>query len=94
MSLFEDKSIGDKCNDGIYLEIKRQLDEMMDNWKPSSPTSIFWGIDDGKEVHRISDIVLQFVWRKLGKKLPDLTRRSLDDDFNIMEYKQGNEDNQ
>ena len=30
---------------------------------------------------------MQFIWRKLGLKIPGYTRQVLDKDFNILEYK-------
>ena len=43
-----------------------------------------------KLIKDTSKIVLQFVWRKLGLKMPEYTRRVLDDDFNLLEFKNEN----
>jgi hypothetical protein len=40
-----------------------------------------------KLIKDTSKIVMQFIWRKLGLKIPDYARRVLDNDFNIMEFK-------
>jgi hypothetical protein len=52
---------------------------------------IVW--DDPKRTKLIKDtskIVLQFVWRKLGLKMPEYTRQMLDENFDILEFKNEN----
>ena len=44
--------------------------------------------DRTKLIKDTSRLVLQFVWRKLGLKIPEYARQVLDKDFNIMELKQ------
>ena len=97
MSVFDQNSPQENSEELLYQAIKEELKPLLDKWdrkcgKPpidSGEYDIIW-MDENrtKLIKETSKIVLQFVWRKLGLKIPEYTRQVLDKDFNIMELKQ------
>lgn len=89
MSVFDQNSPKENCEEVLYQEIKEELKPILEEWDNKMGRINTGGVYF-VDPHRIklikdtSDIVLQFVWKKLGWKMPDYSRRILDDDYNVM----------
>ena len=95
MSIFDQNSPQENSEELLYQSIKDELKPILEEWDKKNgifgDTGIY--LTDPirtKLINDTSKIVMQFIWRKLGLKMPDYTRRVLDKDFNILEYKQEN----
>lgn len=93
MSIFDQNSPQENSEELLYQAIKDELKPILAEWDQMKGLEdgggkIVW--EDPKRTKLIKDtskIVLQFVWRKLGLKMPNYTRQVLDNDYNILEYK-------
>lgn len=83
MSVFDQNNPQENSEELLYQVIKEELKPVLDKWFEKStldPT-----LTQRAMIKETSKIVMQFIWRKLGMKIPDYTRRVLDENFNIME---------
>ena len=96
MSIFDQNNPQENSEELLYQAIKEELKPILEKWdkKCGTDTKTMGGFtiqwDDPertKLIKETSKIVLQFVWMKLGLKLPEYTRRMLDENFDIMELK-------
>ena len=92
MSIFDQNSPQENSEELLYQAIKDELKPILEAWDKKNgvfgDTGVF--ITDPNRTKLIEDtskIVMQFIWRKLGLKIPEYTRQVLDKDFNILEYK-------
>ena len=93
MSIFDQNNPQENSEELLYQAIKDELKPILAEWDQMKGLEdgggqIVW--DDPKRTKLIKDtskIVMQFIWRKLGLKMPDYTRQVLDNDYNILEYK-------
>ena len=97
MSVFDQNSPKENSDELLYEIIKEELKPILEKYdercgRTLSGSSVITLSDANrtKIIKEISKIVMQFVWKKLGMKMPDYTRRVLDDDFNILELKKEN----
>ena len=93
MSIFDQHNNQENSEELLYQAIKEELKPLLEEWDKkcgqiSGSGVTFMDPDRTKLIKNTSKIVLQFVWRKLGLKIPDYTRQVLDNDFNLMELKQ------
>jgi hypothetical protein len=93
MSIFDQHNNQENSEELLYQAIKEELKPLLEEWDKkcrqlSGSGTTFMDPDRTKLIKNTSKIVLQFVWRKLGLKIPDYTRQVLDNDFNLMELKQ------
>lgn len=93
MSIFDQNSPKENSEELLYQAIKDELKPVLEEWDKKN--GMVFGTDmiyrDPSRTKLIKDtskIVMQFIWRKLGLKIPDYTRRVLDDEYNLMEFKQ------
>ncbi len=91
MSIFNQNSPREDSEELLYQAIKDELKPILEEWDRKSGL-----LDDNdrisfsdpnrtKLIKDTSKIVMQFIWRKLGWKIPDYTRQLLDSEYNIME---------
>ena len=92
MSIFDQNSPQENSEELLYQAIKDELKPILEAWDKKNgvfgDTGVF--ITDPNRTKLIKDtskIVMQFIWRKLGLKMPDYTRQVLDNNYNILEYK-------
>ena len=92
MSIFDQNNPQENSEELLYQAIKEELKPILDKWDEKcgvigdSGVS-FMNPNRTKLIKETSKIVMQFIWRKLGLKMPDYTRQVLDNDYNILEYK-------
>ena len=95
MSVFDQNNPQENSEELLYQAIKEELKPILEEWdrkngefgvdlKTGQPIS-YEDPNRMKLIKETSKIVMQFIWRKLGLKMPDYTRRVLDENFNIME---------
>lgn len=92
MSIFDQNSPQENSEELLYQVIKDELKPILEAWDKKSGTLngtdiVFQDSNRTKLIKDTSKIVMQFIWRKLGLKMPDYTRQVLDNDYNILEYK-------
>ena len=94
MSIFDQNSPQENSEELLYQAIKEELKPILEEWDRKSgliDKDSGISVSDPNRTKLIKDtskIVMQFIWRKLGLKMPDYTRRVLDSNYNILEYKQ------
>jgi len=94
MSLFDQNTAKENHEELLYQTIKDELDPILDKWDQKCGTIKDIGVpwmdsNRTKLIKETSKVVMQFIWRKLGMKMPEYTRQVLDNEFNIMEFKKG-----
>jgi len=93
MSLFDQNSPKENNDELLYQAIKEELKPILEEWDKMcgeiEGTDMYY-VDPNrtKMIKETSKIVMQFIWRKLGMKIPDYSRQLLDKDFNLLETKQ------
>ena len=92
MSIFDQNNQKENSEELLYQAIKEELKPILEEWDKKNSMiglGMIWE-DTGRTdlIKQTSKIVMQFIWRKLGLKMPDYTRRVLDDDYNILNYKE------
>lgn len=92
MSIFDQNSPRENSEELLYEAIKEELKPILEEWDKKSGTLngtdiVFQDSNRTKLIKDTSKIVMQFIWKKLGMKIPDYSRRVLDDEYNILEYK-------
>jgi len=95
MSIFNQNSPQENSEELLYQAIKDELKPILEEWDKKCGDvngMVFLDSSRTKLIKDTSKIVMQFIWRKLGLKMPEYTRRVLDDDYNIMELKRGYKD--
>lgn len=95
MSIFDQNSPKENSEELLYEAIKEELKPILEEWDKKSGTLngadiVFQDSNRTKLIKDTSKIVMQFIWKKLGMKIPEYSRRVLDDDFNILELKKEN----
>jgi hypothetical protein len=83
MTVFDQTNSKENSEELLYQAIKEELKPVLDKWFEKctlDPT-----MTNRTMIKETSRVVMQFIWRKLGMKIPDYTRRVLDDDYNLME---------
>lgn len=93
MSVFNQNSPKENNDELLYQTIKEELKPILDKWDEKCGVMEdagipFMDINRTKMIKETSKIVMQFIWRKLGMKIPDYSRQLLDKDFNLLEFKQ------
>ncbi len=96
MSIFDQNNPQENSEELLYQAIKDELKPILEEWDRKS--GLFGNSDRvsfsdptrTKLIKDTSKIVMQFIWRKLGLKMPEYTRRVLDEDFNLLEFKNEN----
>jgi len=97
MSVFDQNNSQENSEELLYQAIKEELKPLLEAWDDKCGTfspphdgyqAVWKDPDRTKLIKDTSRIVLQFVWRKLGLKIPEYARQVLDKDFNILELKQ------
>ena len=100
MSIFDRNTSQENSEELLYQAIKEELKSILEQWDRkcgeisypwdnSASYTVIWEDENRtKLIKETSKIVLQFIWRKLGLKIPEYTRQVLDKDFNIIELKQ------
>lgn len=93
MSVFNQNSPQENSEELLYQAIKDELKPVLEAWDKKSGALngtdiVFQDSNRTKLIKDTSKIVMQFIWRKLGMKIPDYTRQLLDKDFNLLELKQ------
>ena len=93
MSIFNQNNSQENSEELLYQAIKEELKPILEEWDEKcgimGDTGIpFMNPNRTKMIKETSKIVMQFIWRKLGMKMPDYTRQVLDEDFNLLELKQ------
>lgn len=97
MSVFDQNTSQENSDELLYQAIKEELKPILDAWDDKCGTfsqqhdnfqAIWKDPDRTKLIRETSKIVMQFIWRKLGMKIPEYTKQVLDKDFNLMELKQ------
>ena len=86
MSIFDKNTNKENSEEILYQAIKDELQPVLDEWSAQSSLDI--SMTRHTMIKETSKITMQFIWRKLGLKMPDYTRRVLDDEYNLMEFKQ------
>lgn len=92
MSVFDQNSPQENSEELLYQVIKEELKPLLEKWDDKCGTLngtdvVFQDPNRTKLIKDTSKIVMQFIWRKLGLKIPEYTRQVLDKDFNLMELK-------
>lgn len=95
MSIFDQNSPKENSEELLYETIKEELKPILEEWddkmgKINTDGIYFHDPQRTKLIKDTSKIVMQFIWRKLGLRIPDYSRRVLDDDFTILELKKEN----
>ena len=91
MSIFDQNNSKENSEEVLYQSVKEELKPILEKWDDRIGREK-WGmyVPDPQRVKLIKDtskLVMQFIWMKLGMKIPDYTRRVLDNEYNIMELK-------
>lgn len=91
MSIFDQNNSKENSEEVLYQSVKEELKPILEKWDDRVGREK-WGmyVQDPQRVKLIKDtskLVMQFIWMKLGMKIPDYTRRVLDNEYNIMELK-------
>ena len=92
MSIFDQNNPKENSEELLYQAIKEELEPILRNWDDKVGRENTGGLyfQDPQRMRLIKDtskIVMQFIWMKLGMKLPDYTRRILDSEYNLMGLK-------
>lgn len=92
MSVFDQNNSQENSEELLYQAIKEELKPILEEWDKKSGTLngtdiVFQDSNRTKLIKDTSKIVMQFIWRKLGLKMPDYTRQVLDNNYNILELK-------
>lgn len=91
MSIFDQNTPKENSEELLYIELKEELDEVFEKYysdnRATVKNNVFYDDISLEDIKKIETITLQFVWRKLGMKMPNLTRNELDKDYKIMELK-------
>ena len=86
MSIFDKNTNKENSEEILYQAIKDELQPILSKWVDQ--TDLDMSMTRQTMIKETSKITMQFIWRKLGLKMPDYTRRVLDDEYNLMEFKQ------
>ena len=89
MSIFNQNSPKEDNDELLYQTIKEELKPILEEWdgrcgKIEGVDMHFVDPNRTKMIKDTSEIVMQFIWRKLGMKMPDYTRQVLDKNFNLL----------
>lgn len=88
MSLFDHKDIEHEIDSTQYASIKQGLMELVEEWyKINSIKQFGVGYRDPailKNMKEIAMISMQYVWKMIGKKIPDRSRNDLDSDCKLI----------
>ena len=97
MSLFDKNTVEESSDELLYTILVEELEKKAEQWDAEN-NRVGVGIDkpgvyiyDANRViglKRFSKVILQYLWKKLGKKLPDLTRNYVDKNGELINYKQ------
>ena len=95
MSIFDQNSPKENSEELLYQIIKDELKPILEKWddkvgRINTGGVYFMDPQRTKLIKDTSKVVLQFIWKKLGLKMPEYTRQVLDNDFNILEFKNEN----
>lgn len=93
MSVFNQNSPKENNDELLYQAIKEELKPILEEWdricgRIKGTDMHIVDPERTKMIKETSKIVMQFIWRKLGMKIPDYSRQLLDKDFNLLELKQ------
>ena len=84
MSIFDQNTPKENSEVLLYHAIKEELKTVLDQWEEGSDVMEM----TKKEIVKvISKITMQFIWRKLGMKIPEYTRLMIDGDCKLIEFK-------
>ena len=97
MSLFDQNTPREDSEILLYQAIKEELKPILEELDKKLGTiknsdSVSFTIMDPSRMMAIketSKVVMQFIWKKLGMKIPDYSRRVLDDNYKLLEVKKG-----
>ena len=92
MSIFDQNNSKENSEEVLYQAVKEELKPILEKWDDRVGRENTGGIyfQDPQRIKLIKDtskLVMQFIWMKLGMKIPDYTRRVLDSEYNIMGFK-------
>lgn len=92
MSVFDQNNPQENSEELLYQAIKDELKPILEEWDKKNgmvngTDVIYQDPSRTKLIKDTSKIVMQFIWRKLGLKMPDYTRQVLDNNYNILELK-------
>jgi hypothetical protein len=93
MSLFDQYTDKENNDELLYQAIKEELKPILEEWDKKCGMMedtgvLFMDPNRTKMIKETSKIVMQFIWRKLGMKIPDYTRMMIDNNYNIMKLEQ------
>ena len=92
MSIFDQNTPKENSEELLYIEIKDELQSLLDDFDHKKGQKYCEGVylqdsDRTRLINEVGKVALQFIWRKLGMKIPEYTRQELDKDYNLMELK-------
>ena len=82
MSIFDQNTPKENSEVLLYHAIDKELKTVLDQWGEGSLE-----MTKKEIVKEISKITMQFIWRKLGMKIPEYTRLMIDGDCKLIEFK-------
>lgn len=88
MSLFDHKDIEHEIDSTQYTSIKKGLMELVEEWCKMNSIKTY-GVEyldpaKVKDMKEIAMISMQYVWKMMGKKIPDRSRNDLDSDCKLI----------
>ena len=93
MGIFDSNTDKDNADELLYEAIKEELKPLLEKFdencgKIAEGSEVYWiNPKRSKVINETANMVLQFIWRKMGKKIPIYSKNVLDSDFNIMYFK-------
>ena len=96
MSIFSNNSDKEHSEELLYEMILEELKPIMnkldDKLGSMDGGKFCWSDPERtKTIESTKNIVLQYIWRRLGMKIPELSKMSIDDKNNIISFKNGND---
>ena len=94
MSIFNTNTPEEDADELSYTILSEELEKKAEEWYNSKLQADYnngtylYNAEKVNVLKKFSKVVLQYIWKRLGKKLPDLTRNYVDKNGEILAYKQ------
>lgn len=100
MSIFSNNSDKEHSEELLYemilgelKPIMSKLDDKLGTAETAEGGKFCWSDPERtKVIESTKNVVLQYIWRRLGMKIPELSKMSIDNENNIIAFKNGNDD--
>lgn len=99
MSLFDQHTVDEQVDDTQYNRIREELIKFLEEWwaidsiklkgEPWNMANDTWNVvwsnpSELKTVRTVGELALQYIWKKMGKKIPKLERNEIDDECKLI----------